>query len=303
MSAGDKEAFTTFILPARSHSQVWRLGFGLLIIAAVYYSLLIATLNFAAVLFSSQGIEFLDFDGTLALSKPAPMIAVLATFTGMLVGVLIAAQAMHRRGPATLIGPDLSETRGHFVLAIHVFFPILSLWLVVSVALYPPFANLPFGLWLTLLPLSIPLLFVQVLAEEIVFRGYLMQQLAVRFRSPFVWMLGPSLLFGLMHYSADQFGANNGLVVLNTTLFGLIMADLTYRTGNLGAAVGLHFMNNLFSMFLVTLSGSYSGLSLYVTPFGLDDTETIRTLLLLDMLGYCLAYVVFRNVHARLRDR
>ncbi|WP_338153259.1 CPBP family intramembrane glutamic endopeptidase [Pseudophaeobacter leonis] len=64
----------------------------------------------------------------------------------------------------------------------------------------PLVSNLGFWPWLGLLPLSLLAVLVQVSAEEVVFRGYLQQALAARFKSPVIWLVAPSALFGLAHY-------------------------------------------------------------------------------------------------------
>ena len=65
--------------------------------------------------------------------------------------------------------------------------------------------------------------------------------------------------------------------------FGLCAADLTARTGSIGAAWGFHFANNVVAILVVSLSGTLSGLALYITPFAASDTETLVPLLLRDM--------------------
>ena len=62
-----------------------------------------------------------------------------------------------------------------------------------------------FGLWLSFLPLAMAGILLQTGAEELLFRGYLQQQFAARFKSAGPWLILPSVLFGLAHYdpSAD----------------------------------------------------------------------------------------------------
>jgi membrane protease YdiL (CAAX protease family) len=113
------------------------------------------------------------------------------------------------------------------------------------------------------LPFALLGLLIQTGTEELIFRGYLQQQLAARFRQRWVWMLVPSLLFGLIHYSPAQYGALSWVVVIWSLLFGLAAADLTARTGNLGAAIGLHFANNFAAVLLIGISGNIGELALY----------------------------------------
>jgi len=139
--------------------------------------------------------------------------------------------------------------------------PIALLWILFG----NPIPNLSLATWLTLLPLALAGLLVQTLAEELVFRGYFLQQLAARLRSPFWWMVVPSLLFGSLHYDPSAGVMNAGLIVGVTSVFGLIAADLTARTGSLGAAWGFHFANNFTALCILSMDGALTGLSLFRT--------------------------------------
>jgi hypothetical protein len=99
------------------------------------------------------------------------------------------------------------------------------------------------------------------------FWGYLQQQCAALSDRPWVWMGLPSLLFGAAHY-LNGFGPADGvLCALQATLLGLACADLTARTGNIGAAIGLHLSNNLFAFLIVGEKGMpSSGLVLFLYP-------------------------------------
>ena len=76
-------------------------------------------------------------------------------------------------------------------------------------------------------------------------------------------MVIPSLIFGAAHFSAEN-GVKQGIMlVVATGLLGFILAEVTYRTGNLGAAIGIHFLNNLLGMFVVSYQQFAGGLALY----------------------------------------
>jgi hypothetical protein len=99
------------------------------------------------------------------------------------------------------------------------------------------------------------------------FWGYLQQQCAALSDRPWVWMGLPSLLFGAAHY-LNGFGPADGvLYALWATLLGLTCADLTARTGNIGATIGLNLSNNLFAFLIVGEKGMpSSGLVLFLYP-------------------------------------
>jgi len=131
-----------------------------------------------------------------------------------------------------------------------------------------------------------------------------MQSLAARFASRWIWLLLPALLFGALHWNPAELGANAPLVVLSTTVIGLVLADVTAKTGNLSAAIGLHFANNVTSLLVVSLPGPLAGLSLWVTAADPADPASAGPLLLADLLITLLAWAAWRGLrrlHSRVR--
>ena len=122
------------------------------------------------------------------------------------------------------------------------------------------------GPWLASLLITLPVLFVQISAEEFVFRGYLQSQLAALVRHPIVWMGVPSLLFGLIHYDPTSPPYTTWAYVAWATCLGLAVSDLTARSGTLGPALALHFVNNTFAIAVLATDDWLYGAALYVWP-------------------------------------
>jgi membrane protease YdiL (CAAX protease family) len=94
--------------------------------------------------------------------------------------------------------------------------------------------------WARFLPLALAVVVAippQAAAEEILFRGTLMQALGAWVRAPWFAVLLSSVAFGAMHALPLP-----GFV--STSTFGLVCAWLTIRTGGLEAAVALHVLHN-----------------------------------------------------------
>jgi uncharacterized protein len=147
--------------------------------------------------------------------------------------------------------------------------------------------------WALWLPLALPAILVQVAAEELAFRGYLMQGLAARFRARAVWLGVPALPFGILHWNPVEFGANAWLVVVASVVAGLVLGDVTARSGNLSLAVGLHFANNAVALLIVALPSPLAGLSLFVYPVDPGDAAALRPLLALDLAVILAAWGVW----------
>lgn len=78
----------------------------------------------------------------------------------------------------------------------------------------------------------------QAAAEEYVFRGYLMQLVGGWLRHPAFAILLPAPLFVLGH-GYDIWGG------LSVGVFAIVAGWLTWRTGGLEAAIGVHIVNNV----------------------------------------------------------
>lgn len=79
----------------------------------------------------------------------------------------------------------------------------------------------------------------QAVAEEMFFRGYLMQTTSRLLGSSWAGILCCALIFALFH------GVQNPALFLNRFGFGIIAALLVWATGGLEAAIGAHVINNL----------------------------------------------------------
>ncbi|MFT3975418.1 MAG: CPBP family intramembrane metalloprotease [Amaricoccus sp.] len=90
--------------------------------------------------------------------------------------------------------------------------------------------------------------------------------LATRFRSPLVWGLLPALAFGALHWNPADQGHAAPLAVVSATLAGLLLADITVRTGSLSAAIGLHVANNVVALLVLAPASGLDALALFVLP-------------------------------------
>ncbi len=273
--------FNAYVAPARLYPQIWRLLLGIVLIVFIYAGFV--GLVFWAGFAYATPFGFLSWaNGVLTIQGAVPTLIMLFTFAGMALGPIIAAPACHMRGPGTLFGPFGDTLRGFFT-ATGIVLLIFGIVSILSFFLTPPLANLPFNDWLWLLPYAVPLILIQTSAEELVFRGYLQQQLAARFKSRFAWMILPSMLFAAMHWDPEM-GSNAWLVIGVTFCMALIAADLTEKTGSLGAAMGLHFANNLFALLFISMQDTITGLALFVTPFTKADTAEMPLVLAIDLI-------------------
>ena len=286
-------AHAAFYAPAVPSAALWRVVIGFLAASAIY--LLLNNLLFGAV-FSALGAQSdVFYRDLLAGRTPFAMLLLLGSFGLMIAGVAVVTRIIHRRSFLGLIGP--------MELALRQFGAVLGIMVLLSAVIYilPPWdmgadyvSNMDFSKWLLLLPFSLIGVLIQVTAEEMVFRGYVQQQLAARFRSPLVWMVLPAALFALGHYLPDQAGENAFFIALWAGVFGMLMSDLTARSGSLGPAIAVHFSNNVAAILITSMPDDLSGLALYLTPFGMDNPEELRAWLPVDFALMLVSWLAAR---------
>lgn len=286
-------AHEMLVAPARASFSWWRFAAALVLAFVLYitFNQMFFTAVFRA--FGGGSTAFYDdlFTGTTTVS----MLLVLFSFVFMTLAISLSSRALHQRplrsmlGPLPLLVTDFRRVSVMMVLLLGVLF-ILPPWDMGG----PLISNQPIGLWIMLLPISLLAVLIQVSAEEIVFRGYVQQQLAARFRSPLVWMLLPAALFALGHYLPQEAGSNALTIALWAGLFGVLMADLTARSGSLGPAIAVHLWNNVSAMLIVGLPDNLGGLALFHAPFSMQDEAQMAAWLPVDFALMIVSWLAAR---------
>jgi membrane protease YdiL (CAAX protease family) len=287
------DAHEILVGPARSTAHPARLLAGIALGVPVFVALSFGYAALLPILFGPEAWAQIA-PGIETASNPQGVLINLFVFGLLIVALGLTLRIIHSRSLWSIIGPR--------ALAIRQFARAMGVMLLLYGALLflpmpegmDPVANLTPAHWLMLLPLALTGLFLQVFAEELVFRGYLQSQLAARFASPLVWMVLPSLSFAILHYDPVSFGANAWVVVAWAATFGLAAADLTARAGTLGPATALHFVNNFSAIMIAAPRGQFDGLALYAYPFTLDNAEALWAMMPLDLLILVCGWLAIR---------
>ncbi len=259
----------SFSEAARPYDEWWRFALGVFVLYLLsILFIMLGQIGIRAIIEGPPSMESWGMDAVAAINRPifppgsaASSLLVLGMFATQWPALWIMLRVVHLRRLATLFGPTL-----------HINWSDLRIGLAVSLTIgaiaWAPTVfsgedvmrrSLDFWDWAPLLLLGVPLLFVQVATEEMVFRGYMLQQFASKYWTPLGWSIVPSVLFALLH-SADT-------TVLGISwfhfVFGMIMAAVTSRTANLGAAIGLHLGHNIMNILIISPpSKVVNGLSL-----------------------------------------
>jgi membrane protease YdiL (CAAX protease family) len=284
-----RHPLTLFSAAARPSAQIWRTALGIVMACCMVVVLaLLLRIGVDTILFGlpQAGIKDLlrsAWQETKTQSSTVSFLIYLAGFAGFWPALWLTLRVVHGRSGATLWGPDRRINWGHFRIG-------LAISLGLGAAAWMPFVYMrgpeafilrDIGAWLPIFAIGLPLIFVQSASEELMFRGYMLQQFAARSWSILGWSVLPSLMFAALHPSPNEPLGLNWF----SFVFGLIMAAVTSRTANLGAAAGLHFGHNVINTLIIAPMSLGLNAALISRPADLDIRGPNMIYILVMFLG------------------
>lgn len=189
-----------------------------------------------------------------AFERPIGMLANNLGITTLIPISLVLVLVLHQTRPPWLFSVRPGIRWRYLLVCLGVAFVALNGVLVLSTLTggLPAFVvQEKFWLFLMVVLLTSPF---QAAAEEIFFRGYLMQALGSTFAQPWFGVVASSVIFALMH------GTQNLPLFLDRLAFGLLAALLVWRTGGLEAGIAAHVVNNVFAYVVAGLTTSIATL-------------------------------------------
>jgi membrane protease YdiL (CAAX protease family) len=169
-----------------------------------------------------------------------------------LIGIFLAIRFIHQRPFRTLITPARFIAWGRFFQGFAVWFVLSGLMSLVEAFLHPGryVWTLDLGRYLPFAFLALVLIPIQTSAEELFFRGYILQGVGLRLHN--IWILSAisGFLFMVPHLVNPEARVNYGLMGFYYFFIGAVMAYVSLQDGRLELALGLHAANNLFTALL-----------------------------------------------------
>jgi membrane protease YdiL (CAAX protease family) len=268
----------------------WRSVFGV-VLGLSLFLLLTSVVSQAVVAMSwaltARSVPYLTYaTSAAAFERPSGMLgANLGIVTAVPTAWLLMA-LIHRTKPGWLssVQPRL---RWRYLFACLVVAMLVFSAVIYGSTLYatPAATSAQRGFWsfVVVIVLTSPL---QAAAEEVFFRGYLMQALGSLVARPWFGVVVSSVVFALLH------GTQNLPLFLDRLAFGLLAAVLVWRTGGIEAGVAAHVVNNLFAFVVAGLTSSIATIHGTQSIGWLDSG--------VDVGGFAvfaaLAYLVFRRL-------
>jgi membrane protease YdiL (CAAX protease family) len=210
--------------------------------------------------------------------EPVVSLAIILSASVLfLIGIFLAIRFIHLRPFRTLITPESRISWGRIFQGFIVWVILLGVMSLVEVFLYPGryIWTLNFRQFIPFSILALLLIPIQASAEELFFRGYLLQSIGLRLRN--IWILSflSGLVFMLPHLLNPEARVNFVLMGFYYFFIGAVMAFVTLRDGRLELAIGLHIANNLFSALVANYSVTVLPTPSMFTVKELDATYSV----------------------------
>lgn len=246
------------------------------------------------------GGEFTS-DGQLSIPLPwGELLVSLASFIPFFIATPFIVRFLHKRPALSVVTPFRRINAKLIVVGAAAWSVTLIGLTVVSLLLGGSDTirwNFQPDLFFPGLAIALTILAVQTTAEELFFRGYLLQWFSKATRNTWILAVASGLLFGVPHLAnpevADASGVGYLIALLTYFATGFALAVVSVRSGTLELAIGAHFINNFFNVVFLTVENSALGTpSLWV-----DSASDINAA----ALGSVVSAVVFIALTWRIR--
>lgn len=204
------------------------------------------------------------------------------TFPLFLLGTILAVWLLNRRSPRTLVTPAPRIDWGRIALGFGLWLLLAGLSTGLEILLYPEaFAWNPVGVGRYLIFLILALIFtpIQTTAEELFYRGYLLQATGLLLPTWILPAIVNGFLFALPHIFNPEVSQGPLLLMSYYFLMGVFFSWVTLKDGTAELALGAHAANNLFVALLINFEGSTLQTPALVMSTRLDPVYNLITFL------------------------
>ena len=200
---------------------------------------------------SMDGDPTTNFSGTGFVGVPVILefLITMSSFIPLLAATFVAVRFIHERSLKTLVTAKAQIRWRRIFAGAGVWLLIAALLSVIEAILYPGRYVLTFqpAILLIFAALSLILIPIQTSAEELFFRGYLLQWMGLRLKNRWLLSFLNGVLFFLPHAANPEMATSSILIGLGYFLIGFFFTLITLQDNGMELALGMHTANNLFA--------------------------------------------------------
>ncbi|MFE4107744.1 CPBP family intramembrane glutamic endopeptidase [Almyronema epifaneia] len=210
-------------------------------------------------------------------------------------GLWVVIRRLHQRPFLSLLSTDRTFAGDRFWLGFGLWFLLLGIPSLIDYGFhnesYQRIAAITH--WLRFLPFAFVLTPLQVAAEELLFRGYLLQALGLISRNSFFLIGINGALFALPHLANPELQRGAIWLILIYFAIGAFLALVTLKENRLEMALGIHTANNILVVVFINSIDSAVPAPTLLTVQETGDPRLTLILLLGQMLIFY--YLCFRR--------
>ena len=219
----------------------------------------------------------------LGINSNLGLMLLMFSFVLGLIVLLALIKPIHQRTITETLTSRKSFDFKRFFFAIAIWGGLMIISLIIGYKMNPDNYQFHFDAtqFIILILVSVVFVTLQSTFEEVLFRGYLQQGLAVLTKNAIVPILFTSVIFGLMHAMNPEV-KEYGLAIMlpQYIILGLIFAIATIMDDGLEIAIGVHVANNVLTSLLVTHKSSVLQTSALFSVNEIDPVYSLYELII-----------------------
>lgn len=219
-------------------------------------ALIILTFIFAQIAVQLVSLKFFGFSlisPPESVSKNLVFTLLLFPFAAVFFTLILAYPKIHKSSVLQLFTSRVKLDWKRVSFSFGLWFLLLGLMLLLDLVLGAELA-LQFDplAFIILFFISFTFLPMQTTVEEVLFRGYLFQQIGKVFPTGWAGILITGTLFGLMHGSNPEIMELGSFFIIYYIITGIFLGILVHMDEGLELSLGYHAANNIFASIIVT---------------------------------------------------
>ncbi|MCE3227843.1 MAG: abortive phage infection protein [Bacteroidetes bacterium] len=287
-------------------NEVWMYFFGILATVVGYLGFQLVFAMFLLVKLVNKGYtpediqkneKLLTDPGITGIDRNLMLVFLMGMFVFGLFGLFVAVRRVHKKPILSIITAYRKFRYKRFFTAFAIWGSMVIILTIIGYLTEPEQFTIQFDAakFFTLLVVCVILMPIQTGAEEIFIRGYLMQGLALIFKSGIAPLIVTSLLFGLLHMqNPEAVNYGWGIMFPYYAFFGFFLGFLALIDEGLELSWGIHLANNLISSLLIT---NPKGTLVTDAIFGVSEVDPAAELIaavIMSSVTFIIFWLIYR---------
>jgi hypothetical protein len=214
-------------------------------------------------------------------------------FLFFLFGIWLTARLIHGRPLRSLVTWKRSINLRRVGVGFVVWALLLGIGTLVEYLVSPESFTITFNasIFIPFAILAVLITPLQTTAEELFFRGYLIQAGSLISRNWIFLAIWSGVLFAMPHFLNQEVASNTWAMMMSYFVLGAFLAWISLKDGTIELAIGVHAANNLMAGLLVTFPQSVLPSPAILTTTHFDPVYSLVTVIFFCALFYLLVFV------------